>query len=110
MGTEFACVNAKLVSAAFSWLLGAVAFFILIKLVACKKRNARYLSFYNFYKGFMYWFFGPLIYSATSTLVPIVEAGNINTSNKDFTGSAIVIIGFLVIGIAELIAYKCAQR
>lgn len=58
----------------------------------------------------MYWFFGPLIVSATATIVPLIEAGTIDTSSKSFSGSAIVLIGFVIIGIAELIAYKCAQR
>ena len=107
---EFACTNAKLVSAGLSWLIGVVFFFILVKLVACKKRDAKFLSFYNFYKGFMYWFFGPLIVAATTTLVPLIQAGTLSTSSKDFSGSAIVLIGFLLIGIIELIAYKCAQR
>lgn len=105
---EFACTYGKTISAALSWLIIAVFFFILIKIVACKKREAKFLSFYNFYKGFMYWFFGLLIYAATDTLLKYIDGTTSNS--KDLYGSAIVIGGFVVIGIVELIAYKVAQR
>ena len=58
----------------------------------------------------MYWFFGPLIYAATNTLIPHIEAGTLDTNNKDAAGSIIAILGFVIIAIVELIAYKCAQR
>ena len=78
--------------------------------MACKKREAKFLSFYNLYKGFMYWFFVPLLHAAVSTLAPHIQAGTATAAGKDVSGSVIVIVGFIAIAIVELIAYKCAQR
>ena len=69
---DFSCNNGKLVTAAIVWLSTAVFFFLLIKIIACKKKNAKFLSFYNWGKGFMYWFYGPLIYAAVGVLIPFV--------------------------------------
>lgn len=108
MTGDFACTYGKLVTAAIVWLAAAVFFFLLIKIVACKKRNAKFLSFYNWFKGIMYWFYGPLVYAAVSVLIPFVEASSFSSNN--FYASAIVVIAFLGIALVELIAYKVAQR
>ena len=53
---------------------GAMLMLLIIKIVACKKREAKFLSFYNFYKGLMYWFFGPLVYLSTVQIYNSADA------------------------------------
>lgn len=89
------------------WLGGAVLFLLIIKLVACKKKEAKYLSFYNFYKGLMYWFFAPLVFYSTNTVVTGLKSSSMG---NDFIAGVIVLAIFLVISIVEVIAYKVAQR
>lgn len=105
---DFACTYGKLVTAAIVWLAAVVVFFLLIKIIACKKRNTKFLSFYNWSKGFMYWFFGPLVYAAVTTLIPFIETSSFSSTN--FYSSTIVVIAFLGIALVELIAYKVAQK
>jgi hypothetical protein len=106
---DYSCTYGNLVSPALVWLGGAVFFFILIKIIACKKKNARFLTFYNFYKGFMYWFYGPLIFYSVTTLIPLIDGGNYQQS-IDFRAACVVIILFVVISVVEVIAYKIAQK
>ena len=81
---------------------------IIIRIIACKKREAKFLSFYNFFKGFYYWFYAPLLYAAVSTIAPLIKAST--TDGDDFNTAIIIIVVFLGIAVAELIAYKVAQR
>ena len=90
------------------WLGVAVISFLVIKIVACKKRDAKFLSFYNFYKGFMYWFFARLLFGAVATIVPLIETKTTKTGN--FYTAIITLIAFLVVVLIELIAYKVTQR
>lgn len=80
---------------------------LVIKIVACKKKEVKFLSFYNFYKGFMYWFFAPLVYYSTYIVVNGLQASSMG---NNFIAGVIVLAVFLVISIVELIAYKVAQR
>ena len=106
--TTFLCDYKKLISPAIVWLGVAVLFILIIKIVACKKREAKFLSFYNFYKGFMYWFFAPLIYAGVATIVPLIEADTIKKAN--FYAGVVTVLAFFVLALIELIAYKVAQR
>jgi hypothetical protein len=92
------------------WLGGAFFFLLLIKIIACKKKEAKFLSFYNFYKGLLYWFLGPLIYYSTNYVVAAIQSNSIGISNTDFLAAVIVLAIFFVITIVEIIAYKVAQR
>jgi len=104
---DFSCTYGKLISSALVWIGVAALMILIIKLVACKKKEAKYLSFYNFYRGFMYWFFGPLVMAAAGAIIDGVQN---NTMNNDFIAGIIIVVGFVAISIAELVAYKVAQR
>lgn len=105
---DFSCVYGRLVSSAIVWIGAAALMLLIIKIVACKKKEAKFLSFYNFYKGFMYWFFGPLVYAATGEIINGVKNSTI-TSNG-FAAGVIIVAAFFAIALIEIIAYKVAQR
>lgn len=104
---DYSCSYGNLVSPGIVWLGGVVLFFIVIKIVACKKKEAKFLSFYNFYKGFLYWFFAPLVYYSTNIVVNGIQASNMG---NNFIAAVIVLGIFVGITIVEVIAYKIAQR
>lgn len=70
---DFSCRHGKLVSPAIIWISIGAFFFILIKIISCKKKEAKFLSFYNFYKGFLSWFFVPLFYYAIYEVITHLE-------------------------------------
>lgn len=104
---DFSCSNGKLVSPAIVWIGAAALLFLIIKIVQCKKKEAKFLSFYNWYKGFMYWFFGPLLAAAVGVIYDGIKNSDMGT---DFIAGIIVVVAFVAISIVELVAYKVAQR
>lgn len=94
---DFSCVYGRLVSSAIVWIGAAALMFIIIKIVACKKKEAKFLSFYNFYKGFMYWFFGPLVLAATGEIITGLQ--NSTTSSNDFAAGIIIAVAFFTIAL-----------
>jgi hypothetical protein len=105
--SDFSCTYGYLISPALSWVGGAVALFLLIKILSCKFRSIQFLKVYSFYRGFSYWFFGPLIYFCAATIIVSYLANNYSTS---FVSAAIVLGIFILIAFTELIGAKCAQR
>lgn len=95
-GNDFSCTYGYLISPGVSWLGGALFFFLLIKIVACKKKNAKFLSFYNLYKGIMYWFFPPLVFFSTKVIIVSLQD---NSKNNDFIAAIIVAGVFAAIAI-----------
>ena len=105
----FLCSNVHLYWPAIIWAAATAGFFVLIKIISCCcKKEARFLSFYNFWKGFFYWFYGPLVYLCTVQIKSSLDSED--TSSKDFQVALITVIVFLGITFVELIGYKCAQR
>lgn len=104
---DFSCANGVLLTPGIVWLGGALILLLVIKIVACKKKEAKFLSFYTFYKGLMYWFYGPLVYSSTKQVVKGIQNSD---TGGDFMTAVIVLAVFVAITIVEVIAYKATQR
>ena len=104
---DFSCAYGKLISPAIVWIGGAALMFLIIKIVACKKKEAKYLSFYNFYRGLMYWFYGPLVAVASGAIIDGVQQKNMN---MNFIAGIIIVAAFVAISFVEIIAFKVAQR
>ena len=105
--SDFSCTYGNLISPALSWVGGAVALLLLIKILSCKFKSLQFLKVYSFYRGFSYWFFGPLVFYCAGTIIVSYLANSYSTS---FISAAIVLAVFFVIALIELIAAKCAQR
>lgn len=104
---DFSCNYGNLISPGICWFAGAVLLFLIIKIVSCKKRDCKFLSVYNLYKGLFYWFMPPLVFYSTATIIYSLQN---SSSDKNFY-SAIIVLGMIVLVIiVELIAYKVAQR
>mgnify|MGYP000987294815 FL=1 len=104
---DFSCNYGYLVSPGICWFGGAALLFLIIKIVSCKKRDCKFLSIYNLYKGLYFWFMPPLVYFSTLTIISSLQK---SSSDKNFY-SAIIVVGLIaLVMIVELIAYKVAQR
>lgn len=79
---------------------------ILFKLIAIKKPNLRYQPFYTFYKGFLRWPLAPLMYYSISVVIPGLDA---RKYSNNFVGAAVVILFCALVGLIELIGFKCNQ-
>jgi len=106
--TDYACKYGNLFSPAICWLGVAIGMLIIIKLVSIKKHNAKYLPFYNFWKGLMRWFMAPLIYYSTDML--IIQNRKYGTTDRDFYASAGVLAFFALYTLIELIGLKLMQK
>lgn len=104
---DFSCLYGNLVSPALCWVGGAVALFLLVKILACKFKSLQFLKVYAFYRGFGYWFFAPLVYYATSTMILKIQ---LVTMDNSLISAAIILAVFVLIALVELISAKCAQR
>jgi uncharacterized membrane protein len=105
---DFSCNYGYLISPALCWLAGAILIFLIMKIAGCCKRNAKFLSVYNFYKGFSYWFMPPLVYYATLAVISALQKGVLSTTT--FITALIVLGVTFAVALIELIAYKAAQR
>lgn len=104
---DFSCTYGKLISPAIVWIGVAALMILIVKIVACKKREAKYLSFYNFFRGLMYWFYGPLIAAGAGAIIDGIKNSKMD---NNFIAGIIIVVGFVAISFAEIIAYKVAQR
>jgi len=104
---DFSCLYGNLVSPAICWVGGAVTLFLLFKIIACKLKSLQFLKFYALYRGFGYWFFAPLVYYSTLTLILKIQ---LKIMDNTLISAAIVLAVFVLIALIELISAKCAQR
>jgi hypothetical protein len=104
---DFSCSYGNLVSPAVCWVGGAVALFLLVKIIACKVKSLQFLKVYAFYRGFGYWFFAPLVYYSTMTIILKIQ---LSTMDNSLLSAGIVLAVFVLIALIELISAKCAQR
>lgn len=93
---DFSCDYGYLISPGLVWLGGAVAFFLIFKLIACRMGNLHFLRFYAFYRGFFHWFMGPLVYFSTARIIKAIQYSNFDVS---FTSAIIVLAVFCLIAV-----------
>jgi hypothetical protein len=105
---DYLCTNGYLISAGISWFGAALLMLIIIKIVSCKKAGARYQPFYNFWKGLLRWFMGPLVYYSTLQIISSLQSNKIMDIN--FIAAAGVCALLVIWMFVELIGYKCVQR
>ena len=100
---DFSCLYGNLISPGIIWVGGAVVLLILIKILACNFKSLRFLRIYSFYRGFSFWFIGPLVYNSTD-MVRINDQ-----KDYSFISAIIVLAVFFLIALIELIAAKRSQ-
>ena len=66
---EFACKHGNLVSPLIVWTATVIVVLIVVKLIQIKKKNLHFQPFYSFFKGFMRWFMGPLLYLSVEVFI-----------------------------------------
>ncbi len=91
---DFSCNYGYLLSPSICWAGAAILSFIIIKIIARKKPNAKFQPFYNFYKGLLRWTFAPLIYFCTLIVIIGLQYKSIDTN---FYGAVIVLAYFVLI-------------
>lgn len=101
---SYDCNNASLLTALIGWIALVILLAIIVRIVRIKKPNATFKPVYNFFKGFFRCIIIPLFYNSMVTL----QIGLINQEyHRDYYFSLGVLIFFGIIGLAELIYYKC---
>ena len=91
---DFSCTYGYLISPSICWAGAAILSFIIIKIIARSKPNAKFQPFYNLYKGFLRWTFAPLIYFCTTIVIKSLQY---NSKDTNFYGAIIVLAYFLLI-------------
>lgn len=104
--TDYLCLYGHLTSPAIVWAAVALLMLLVLKLVAFKKPQVKFLTFYNAYKGLLHWFMGPMVYYATQNVVDGIKG----QMGSNFIAGVVVLAIFVGIITAELIAFKMAQR
>jgi len=106
---DFSCTYGYLLSPAICWAGAALILLLLVKIIGLKKREAKFQSVYNFWKGLLRWTMAPLIYSSTTVLIKGLQASPFSFNN-DLIVSVVVLAFFLVITLVEVIGYKLTQK
>jgi len=70
---DYSCNYGNLISPTLCWIGSVFLLLIIFKLVAIKKPNLKFQPFYTFYKGFLRWTLGPLVYYSTTTLITALK-------------------------------------
>ena len=107
---EFLYVYGYLISPAISWFGVALLFFIILTIVACKKKDLRYHNFYIFWKGFFRWFSVPLAYFCTYQIITSLQLTNFNSMEVNFDVAVIVAAIIFIWNFVELIGHSCVQK
>lgn len=104
---DFSCTYGNLISPGLCWVAGAVALFLLVKILACKFKTLKFLKVYTFYRGIFHWVLGPLVYFSTIQVISGLRQSNYD---KSFLSALIVLGTFFLVALVELISAKVAQR